>query len=117
MSVCNRCSKCEENEECDGWEMGKSVGYCIDCQLFGAENVNKDEIIANASHSDRTTNSDRCIVSVSDRLVSIIHIKLYFCSISIMDIDNDCFIFCLAMYAWIELLVKSIMQSVLINIQ
>lgn len=44
-SACNKCTLFEENEEATGWQIGVSVGYCIDCQLtlgVSAKSLMKD---------------------------------------------------------------------------
>ena len=64
-AVCNRCSKYEENDERNGWKMGKSVGYCLDCTIFESENCTKDEV----HKSERTANDSTDRGNASERLV------------------------------------------------
>ena len=33
INVCNDCSTFEDNEDVQGWRMGKAVGYCEECYL------------------------------------------------------------------------------------
>lgn len=43
IAVCNRCTKFEKDEEVEGWQEMKSVGYCLECDLLGTKNADKDE--------------------------------------------------------------------------
>ena len=77
-SVCNRCSKFENNES---WEAGRSVGYCFNCSIFMSDN-NEEEINASVDSHTTTKNSSFPGGTVSCRFVLIV----CFLSISKMSI-------------------------------
>ncbi len=69
-SVCNRCSRFEENEECKGWIAGKSVGYCLDCNILVSSKGDEEEKVTAFVASQLTTNSaSTSSSSVLDRFV------------------------------------------------
>ena len=56
-TVCNRCTVFEENEEVDGWQEMKSVGYSINCNeldkahKFQADNIDKKRALSSSSET------------------------------------------------------------------
>ena len=77
-SVCNRCSRFENNESCKGWEAGRSVAYCLNCSSFMFDN-NEEEINASVDSHATTKISSIPGGTVSGRFV----LTMCFPSISI----------------------------------
>ena len=58
IKICNECSTFEENENVEGWRMGKAVGYCEGC--FLAKSDSEDE------SSDHETSNESMGQSLSE---------------------------------------------------
>ena len=50
--ACNRFTTFEDDEEAVGWQMGVSVGYCIDCQMDYVNDTTKDKVSMNTTTVD-----------------------------------------------------------------
>ena len=67
-SLCNRCSKFENNESCEGWEPVRSVAYSLNCRIFMSDN-NEEQINASVDSHATTKNSSIRGGTVSCRFV------------------------------------------------
>ena len=45
IKICNECSTFEENENVEGWRMGKAVGHCEGCFLAKSDSEDESTIV------------------------------------------------------------------------